>query len=632
MAFKDYSTTPADNTLLGDGTYIGPNMLRNKVRPALQQIAADGRDLYDEMAELIGDIPAGPAGDVAAAAGRSALAAIVGQDQGATRYLYEAGREGTFVFETGDHTGVVAADPNQAMYVAPTIYPTGASGAWARKFDGPVNVKWFGAAPGASAATNGAAFEAAIAYLKAIATDERVYYKASTTLLIPQGTYALDRTLDITHTFKMLGENSNALQGNSSATVLSWPDGMDGIRTQRYNTSGTGTVDGVTHFAGDGFALENVRLIGGYAGTEGEYHGIRNKCLIHIRNVIIQDWSGDGIFSHNDTGGVGELQGNSNTSKLEHVFITNCRDGFSITGGDANAWIIIGLDITGNRRWGRNDTSFLGNTYIGGHAADNGLIPGTPPSVVSHAGNRYAIKDGQETGGSTNAPSGTTADNTWWYYLSAGGVNTGLNIPAWSSSMTLRAGGAGKFMNANARTLLLGAYTEGGQGPIQGDHPAMAIGGMQGSGVKGTMLSVENYSGTLNAAQVGAINPVTGYGNYLTADRLEFNRATDQFTWEWFANDLALTALRSSSGSVWAMRLTGELTTANIGKRKIDFPNGFGLADKKVLSGTAAPVAGTYVQGDMVFNSAPTASNPMGWMCVTGGTPGTWKAMANLAA
>jgi hypothetical protein len=49
MSFKDYSQTPADNTTLGDGTYIGPNMLRNKVRPSLQQIASDGRELYDEV-------------------------------------------------------------------------------------------------------------------------------------------------------------------------------------------------------------------------------------------------------------------------------------------------------------------------------------------------------------------------------------------------------------------------------------------------------------------------------------------------------------------------------------------------------------------------------------------------------
>lgn len=49
MAYKDYSPVPASNTVLGDGTYVGANMLRNKVRPAIQQLAADGRELYDEL-------------------------------------------------------------------------------------------------------------------------------------------------------------------------------------------------------------------------------------------------------------------------------------------------------------------------------------------------------------------------------------------------------------------------------------------------------------------------------------------------------------------------------------------------------------------------------------------------------
>lgn len=49
MAFKDYSPNPANNETLGDGTYIGANMLRNKVRPALQQLAADGREAYDDL-------------------------------------------------------------------------------------------------------------------------------------------------------------------------------------------------------------------------------------------------------------------------------------------------------------------------------------------------------------------------------------------------------------------------------------------------------------------------------------------------------------------------------------------------------------------------------------------------------
>lgn len=45
---------------------------------------------------------------------------------------------------------------------------------------------------------------------------------------------------------------------------------------------------------------------------------------------------------------------------------------------------------------------------------------------------------------------------------------------------------------------------------------------------------------------------------------------------------------------------------------------------------SAVPSSGTWARGDMVFHADPSAGGPMGWMCVTGGTPGTWKAMPNL--
>lgn len=50
-----------------------------------------------------------------------------------------------------------------------------------------------------------------------------------------------------------------------------------------------------------------------------------------------------------------------------------------------------------------------------------------------------------------------------------------------------------------------------------------------------------------------------------------------------------------------------------------------------VIYDTAAPTTGTWERGDIVWNSAPSAGGTPGWMCVAAGTPGTWKAMANLA-
>lgn len=46
---------------------------------------------------------------------------------------------------------------------------------------------------------------------------------------------------------------------------------------------------------------------------------------------------------------------------------------------------------------------------------------------------------------------------------------------------------------------------------------------------------------------------------------------------------------------------------------------------------SAAPTNGNWRQGDVVWNTSATAGGSPGWVCVTAGNPGTWKAMANLA-
>lgn len=60
-------------------------------------------------------------------------------------YLKEAGREGVFVWRTGDYSTQVAADTQEGIYikadgVAATV------GAWVRQYNGGVNPRWFGVA------------------------------------------------------------------------------------------------------------------------------------------------------------------------------------------------------------------------------------------------------------------------------------------------------------------------------------------------------------------------------------------------------------------------------------------------------------------------------------------------------
>ena len=68
-------------------------------------------------------------------------------------------------------------------------------------------------------------------------------------------------------------------------------------------------------------------------------------------------------------------------------------------------------------------------------------------------------------------------------------------------------------------------------------------------------------------------------------------------------------------------------------------PASFGSVDLGVVGsqntityGGAAPGTGTWKKGDIVFSTVTAAGGAPGWVCTTAGAPGTWKAMANVAA
>ena len=44
-----------------------------------------------------------------------------------------------------------------------------------------------------------------------------------------------------------------------------------------------------------------------------------------------------------------------------------------------------------------------------------------------------------------------------------------------------------------------------------------------------------------------------------------------------------------------------------------------------ILRQAAAPASGAWSVGDLVYNSAPALGSPVGWVCTTAGSPGTWR-------
>jgi hypothetical protein len=139
---------------------------------------------------------------------RTALASITNVTNGQSAILSESGREGTFVFSTDDLSAEVAADPLQGIYVPPSSDTTGASGAWVRKFDGAVQVNWFGA-KGDGATDDRAAIQAAINHVSSAGGG---------TVLFPAGTHLVGKNPASTYALSV--PSNVALEGDGPSSVI----------------------------------------------------------------------------------------------------------------------------------------------------------------------------------------------------------------------------------------------------------------------------------------------------------------------------------------------------------------------------------------------------------------------------
>jgi len=83
--------------------------------------------------------------------------------------------------------------------------------------------------------------------------------------------------------------------------------------------------------------------------------------------------------------------------------------------------------------------------------------------------------------------------------------------------------------------------------------------------------------------------------------------------------------IRTASGSL-------EFAFGNLANYYPGADSSRALNGPTVAWGTAAPAAGTWAQGSVVWKTDVAAAGSPGWVCTTAGTPGTWKAMAAVAA
>lgn len=229
----------------------------------------------------------------------------------------------------------------------------------AEKNPGVINVRDFGA-KGDGVTDDLPAFQAALAEMKPVATNPPMSELRGRTLFIPPGIYKLAGSLTITKTCILEGAGSNF----NASSVLKFPANSHGIVLHGWGTSPTGA-------RADSVQIHNLEIVSdgpNLLPNQQPSHGILAMNRFHLENVRIHFFTGNGIHVAASTA----AGANANGWSILNVRVDQCGGhGMYLNGTDANAGVAILLDCSDNQGWGIYDSSFLGNTYIACHTANN---------------------------------------------------------------------------------------------------------------------------------------------------------------------------------------------------------------------------------------------------------------------
>jgi hypothetical protein len=618
------------------------------------------------VANLVGGIGAN-------ATTRTAITTIVPPPVGTPVVLTEAGREGTFVFSNTNMSALVTADPLQAIYIAPSSDTTGASGAWVRKFNGPLNIQWFGAVAddtGTSGTDNYAAITAALALITARAEAYDIY-RLGETLYFPPGTkrgYYCSTPININATLKFKGDWAG--MPNETPHGIRFPLNSAGFIVNTHQTNGyTGGAVTTTTYGG-GCTFEDMcwysgigNQFGGGAGFNrtGNYDGILVRARVNLIRCTILGFARNNVYiaGSSDTGGSG-LLGNANCTNIVDCTIRYAgRNNVYLKGTDANACHMQGGYSDYALGWGILDESAIGtNSFDNVHTELNGLGDGTTTylggtcAYPTTSSQRYACAVGQEAAASTTVP-GT---NSAVWILMQGSVGG----PLWVSGMTWFAGGSLALRPVAGVSRASNFYIESGQAPVQNNNHGHMEDGMAtgwNPGNTGTGETTIAPSGgpsvrvAYNPTQVahtgkdgwviehnigdgsaGGDSRIRSYRNSnMTAGHYVYERVeaadiigtdwnTQRIWWTTGANPANLTVSRAGRSTVVPyMTMPYRLKI-----QAFDDAN----EGRLIHTGSAAPLvgAGERAQGEVVLNLAPAVGGISNWYCYTGGTPGSWGA------
>lgn len=384
-------------------------------------------------------------------------------------FLREAGREGQFVFDGTNLSALVTSDPRQGFYVAPSSAPSGASGAWVRKIEGRINVRWFGAV--ADFVTDDLpAFKAC---RDAILARKQGPFAGNRVMFIPAGRYFLSDRFD-TKGLRLEGEHSGQPSGISS--LLRFGKNKSGLRLTSGADNSASSVERLQIWGG-GVSVDGAGVVTSYAaGDSLSGNGVEVACdWGSCIDVSVAFFGGDG-FSVNST------VGNCNSFYLERCQSQYQRgNGYLINGTDANAGTTINCSAISCGGAGIKDYSFLGNTHMQAHVRDCGSVDPTNTNgpvgtcrIGSNPTRYFYVVAGREAQASTEQPGSVVNGTEAWREFRGPATKQWEAGQTWTSASPYQTNPA----NVNARNVFVGCYAEGNQAPCQATAPSVFLGGL----------------------------------------------------------------------------------------------------------------------------------------------------------
>ena len=445
----------------------------------------------------------------------------------------------------------------------------------------------------------------------------------------------------------LIGVNAGA--DNAAGTIFRFLSDTHGIILNNRNSANGGKVPYVVD-SSEGSVVENIYFLGG-GGTDPSKHGCWMRAMATLRNCTFDNFAGCGTAIIGSGNLTGADYGAPNEWRVEDCHYRSNRGiaAFWVKGSDANAGTAINLRIKDTYGIGILDQSSEGSTYINPRLDGSGDVrdAATGRGRVFYAGRAYKLVQPTNTGTTPGTNPKVWADiqalaaaEPYW--------------PQWSATTTYQSGTGLIVEGTSNRTTICGIYVEslgvntsasaavilnGNPRPVEGSNHLHASG--ENVRNRGGIGTLRDWSTAESTSKFGTFSEVTlgaksgPYHSVLVhfdqSDGVNMSYHRDSFGNYTYASSI------EGGGGPDVFSVSGKNTNRYYGtseKQRYIFtvakmafrdPNQ-GSDDMRIHSmAPAVPTSGAHARGEIVWNMNPSAGGKIGWVCVTSGTPGTWK-------